>query len=57
MLQDQSVFLRNKFNQAIMTKYVDKIFMKVFPSDVENISLKDLLEWSLWPIFISIHSM
>lgn len=50
-------FSRNKSRQSLMTKYVDKVFKKVFPSDLENITLKDLLEWSLWPIFISIHSM
>lgn len=50
-------FLEKKSHQAMLKKYVDGIFKEKFPSRPESISLANLLDWELWPIFIRIYSM
>lgn len=56
-IQKMYKYTKNQSSQAFMCKFVDEVFNKVFPFDPESISLENLLDWNLWPIFITIHSM
>ena len=43
-------------HKKVVGHLLSKIFSKEFTDDVTEVSLKNLLNWDMWPICLSIHS-
>ena len=46
-----------KKHRTTVGRILDKMLVKIYPPKTECVSMKNILDWDLWPLLITIHSM
>ena len=53
----ESLYSKLKKHRTTVGRILDKMLGKIYPPKTEYVSMKTILDWDLWPLLITIHSM
>ena len=53
----ESLYSKLKKHRTTVERMLARILVKKYPPKTEYVSMKNILDWDLWPLLITIHSM